>query len=162
VDALTALVAEATVNERGYRAWDDMGVEAEVAEYLYGLVRMLKPELVVESGTGSGYAAFALATALQANGHGRLVTYEPLGSYQQIAAARLAGLPAEVLPGYACDVCHLEPDLLFIDSWGGERQRDLDHWLPKQHRVLVHDAHDYQLPADGFLFDTPRGLWVRL
>lgn len=162
MDGLAELLSGATVEEHGFRAWDDMGVEAEVAEYLYALVRLTKPELVVESGTGSGYAAYALAAGLQRNGRGELLTYEPLDSYQQIARQRLEGLPAQVLPGYACDVCDRQPDLLFIDSWGGERQRDLDFWLPKQRRVVVHDAHDYELPADGVLIDTPRGLWVRL
>lgn len=159
---LAELIPAAAVDEHGFRAWDDMGVEVEVAEFLYGLVRMLKPGDVVEAGTGSGYAAVAIASALEANGSGWLTTFEPMPEYQARAEARLAGLPAAVVLGQSCDAPELDADLVFIDSLGTVRQRDLDHWLPTGIPVVVHDAKDYDLPGDGLHFDTPRGLWVRL
>lgn len=159
-----ALPAGANRLERGLHVWDDMAVEAEVAEFLYGLMRMLKPEVVVESGTGRGYAAFALATALHDNGHGHLTTFEPSEQLAAEAAARLTGLPATVQAGYACDAWEGDADLVFVDSWGAERPRDLAHWLPLQMPIVVHDAweHARLLEGRGGVFlDTPRGLWLR-
>lgn len=161
---LADLIPAARAHERGYRVWDDMGVEVEVAEFLYGLVRLLKPGVVVEAGTGAGYAAVAIASALRENGCGHLWSYEPLPEFRRFAEERLAGLPASVMAGQSCDDAGpTQADLVFVDSAGGElRQRDLDHWLPTGVPVVVHDAHEYDLPTDGLHVDTPRGLWVRL
>ena len=162
---MNVLTAGADLGERGFRVWDDMAVEAEVAEFLYALVRVLKPDVVVESGTGRGLAAFALASALAENGAGHLTTFEPGGDFQAEARGRLAGLPATVEPGYACDGWDGPADLVFVDSWGAERPRELVFWLPRRGPLVVHDAHEHwRLLADegGMLVDTPRGLWVRL
>lgn len=160
---LAELIPAAVVDEHGFRAWDEMGVEVEVAEFLYGLVRLLKPKAVVEAGTGSGYSAVAIASALQANGHGSLVSFEPMPEFQARASVRLQGLPAVVFAGQSCDCLQARTaDLVFVDSFGPIRQRDLDHWLPTGVPIVVHDANDYVLPDNGLHFDTPRGLWVRL
>lgn len=160
---LAEMISAAAVDEGGYRAWDDMGVEVEVAEFLYGLVRLLKPTFVVESGTGQGYAATALASALQANGHGHLETFEPLPTFQALAASRLAPLPATVNDGYSWEYDGPLPDIVFLDSFGTQRPRDIDFWLPQSVFLVVHDAHEHAqlLPGSGFTVDTPRGLWVR-
>lgn len=158
------IIEGANVREGDYMTWDNMGVEAEVAEFLYALVRVLKPKVVVESGTGRGYASLALATALAANGDGVLHTFEPIRSYQDEARERLHGLPVKFHNGLACEGWTGGPaDLVFIDSWGEVRDRDLRFWVPKGFPLVVHDAHEHrQLLPDGLLIDTPRGLWVRL
>jgi predicted O-methyltransferase YrrM len=48
----------------------------EVLDFLYTLVRLTKPERVLETGTWLGRSATAIASALRANGIGYLVTIE--------------------------------------------------------------------------------------
>lgn len=60
-------------------AWAYDGTKAterEVADFLAGLIRVTKPEVVVETGTFTGTTAQRLAAALEANGYGHLWTVE--------------------------------------------------------------------------------------
>jgi predicted O-methyltransferase YrrM len=52
------------------------GVEIEVGEFLYGLVRVMKPEHILETGTHFGISAAFMALALRENSRGRLTTIE--------------------------------------------------------------------------------------
>jgi len=162
--SVSVITEGANVREGEFLAWDDMGVEAEVAEFLYALVRVLKPRVVVESGTGRGYASLALAAALAENGEGVLHTFEPIRRFQDEARVRLEGLPVEFHDGLACEGWDGPADLVFVDSWGEVRATDLAYWIPTGMPMVVHDAHEHRslLPAEGFVIDTPRGLWVRL
>lgn len=60
------------VNEFG-GGW---AVELEVGELLHSIVRTLKPNIIVETGTHKGFSALVMAKALQQNGHGRLYTVD--------------------------------------------------------------------------------------
>lgn len=55
---------------------DSESTECEVSEFVGGIVRLLQPELVVETGTAFGYTAWEIGRALTANGHGVLHTIE--------------------------------------------------------------------------------------
>jgi len=59
-----------------YSCYNTGGVEVEVGEFLYGLVRMIKPEAVLETGTHKGISAAYIASALKENSKGRLTTIE--------------------------------------------------------------------------------------
>lgn len=63
-----------------FSCYNTGGVEAEVGEFLHGLVRMIKPERILETGTHKGIAASYMATALKENNKGKLITleYEPI------------------------------------------------------------------------------------
>jgi len=50
--------------------------EVEMGELLYGLIRMLKPDLVVETGTYKGGATRYMARACKENDSGHVVTCE--------------------------------------------------------------------------------------
>jgi len=52
------------------------GVHPEEAAVLYGLVRSLKPQLILETGTFEGYSTAEIARALQKNGTGHLVSVD--------------------------------------------------------------------------------------
>lgn len=54
----------------------NQGVHPEEAAVLYGLVRALRPQLVLETGTFEGYSTTQLAKALHVNGIGRLETVD--------------------------------------------------------------------------------------
>ncbi len=45
---------------------------------LYLVVRLSRPEVIVETGVASGHSSFLLLSALEANGHGRLVSLDVL------------------------------------------------------------------------------------
>ncbi|HEY7603027.1 MAG TPA: GSCFA domain-containing protein [Gaiellaceae bacterium] len=143
-----------------WRKWDEMAVELEAAEFLYATVRALKPETVVESGSGKGYGSAFIAQALADNRHGHLTTYEPEPKFAAVAEERLAGLPATVvnepmpIPYPSC------PDFVFIDSGTPYRRAEIGYWLDQDTFLAVHDAGRYDLPG-GLHVPTPRGLWVR-
>jgi predicted O-methyltransferase YrrM len=46
------------------------------AEALYATVRLLRPDVVVETGVANGHSTYVVLSALRANGHGRLVSYD--------------------------------------------------------------------------------------
>src|SRR5712691_73454 len=52
-------------------------VAPEFANALYALVKRERPELVLEIGLAHGATALSIATALQKNGFGRLVSIDP-------------------------------------------------------------------------------------
>ena len=53
----------------------------EFAHYMYGLVRMTKPNLFLELGTGHGSTAFMVAQAMKENGKGKVITLDNGGQH---------------------------------------------------------------------------------
>lgn len=64
--------------EGQFQSFNSGGVEAEVGEFLYALVRNLKPENVLETGTHLGVSSSYIGQALKDNGFGKLTTLEIL------------------------------------------------------------------------------------
>src|SRR5258706_9244049 len=56
---------------------DETAAEVEMGEFLYGFVRMLKPRLVVETGTYNGHSTKMLARAVHDNQFGFVFTCDP-------------------------------------------------------------------------------------
>jgi predicted O-methyltransferase YrrM len=143
--------------------WDQMAVELEVAQLLYALVRASKPHIVVEAGAGRGISGRFIAEALDDNGKGRLVSYEPDPEFARKATEMLVGLPAEVRLARSSEYEDQRPDLVFIDSLGAYRDEDIHFWIAYDPRPLlvVHDANrrGYDLPP-GARLEMGRGLWM--
>lgn len=161
---LAALAAEAKLTGHGYQCWDEIAVEVETGEFLYGLVRAAKPKLIVESGTGKGYATRYLAAAAAANGHGEIVTFEVHQGLRADAADLFAGMPVTVAAGVGADAPGLKPDLVFCDCVSDQRDRDIRYWLthPGRPLVVIHDAkrpYPYHL-GEGVHIPGHDGLWV--
>ena len=85
----------------GFKAFNNAGVECEVGELLYSLVRILKPENVLETGTHEGIGSSYMALALKENyneniGHTieqkkpKLDTVEFIEQHYQTSKARFA------------------------------------------------------------------------
>jgi len=55
---------------------ESWATEVEVFDFLYGFVRMIKPEKVLEIGTFEGDTAIAIAKGLQSNNFGHLTTLD--------------------------------------------------------------------------------------
>lgn len=53
---------------------EDSGCESDVFEFLYALVRLLKPVRALEMGIRRGSSTVAIATALRDNGFGKLIS----------------------------------------------------------------------------------------
>jgi predicted O-methyltransferase YrrM len=159
------LRAEATVNYGGNPGWPSplgaMAPTLEECELLYALVRSIRPNLVYESGTGVGISAAFIATALQRNGTGRLLTYEPVETIAEQAEQNLAGLPVDFSAGAYTG----NADLVYLDSQPGLREREIVWWLERRSPalVVVHDsARQYPELAIGVGVNLPTayGLWV--
>lgn len=67
---------EVADNTGRYHMADDGGVEAEVGEFLYGMVRIIQPEQVLTTGVYSGISDMYIARALKDNGHGSSTAIE--------------------------------------------------------------------------------------
>ena len=105
-----------------------VGAETQIAScppdkalFIYRMVRTMRPRLVVEFGSALGVSGSYIASALRANGSGRLITVEGSPSRQAIAAESIES----VAPGVTTSICgffedHLDvldgADLFFNDG----------------------------------------------
>jgi predicted O-methyltransferase YrrM len=160
---------------------DSQTSEIEVLEFLNSVVRTIKPQLIVETGTFIGYSAIKMAEGLKANGSGRIITieYDPA-----IFAKAKKRIDASGLGNWIeyRNESSLETriegtiDLLFSDSHSPIREQEIRRFLPQidpRGLILVHDASSHfkivreaalRLEQEGLisvvLLSTPRGLVV--
>ena len=166
----TRIASEAEVTNPAFQMFNTGGVEIEVAEFLYSLVRVQKPSLVLETGTHKGISALYMALALEKNQVGSITTYEVIPSLQ-LEAIRLwedlsisHRIGSHLVPSLQAEGD--EPiDILFLDS---EPQYRFDEFLYFWDRVspggliIVHDLHS-TLGKSGYthagMDDWPYGPW---
>lgn len=134
-----------------YSAFNDAGVECETGEFLYSMVRILKPENVLETGTHWGIGASYLGMGLFYNNRGHLDTLEFLPEIHKVASGRIVKLG---LSNFV--TCHLGDARLFIPSHSyklifldtepqtrfGELIRFYDYLEPGGF-VFIHDLHQH-------------------
>lgn len=121
-----------------WHAPDPDSAEDEIADFLWGLVRALQPEVVAETGTAHARTATRLVDALEANGHGHLVTYEADAERAARCTEILAGRPATVHAVSSLD-SELRPvDLLFSDSHPHVRVAEVEAFAPTW--FVLHDT----------------------
>ena len=72
-------VPEIRDDGRGYKMIDSGGVEIEVSQFLWGLIRILKPKRCLTTGIYTGISDLYIADALKENGYGYTdaLEYEP-------------------------------------------------------------------------------------
>jgi len=158
----------ATNTRNGFSCWPapyQMSPTLEDVEFLYALVRVTKPRVVLELGSGRGISGRFLAEALAANEKGCLITYEPDTDHALAAHKMLSDLPAAVLHTRDEFEYLTDPDLVFIDSDYSRRTDDIAKWLDGTYAglVCVHDANrDYPgLKAGvGVFLPGSDGLWL--
>lgn len=151
---------------KNFVMFDDGGVELEVGEFLYGLVRVLKPEKILETGTYTGISAMYMAQGLKDNGMGDIVSLEVDRTHKERAEElwRRVGL-SEYARSQLESSEHFESkdeyDLLFLDSEPqyrfGELVKFFPHLKPGGY-VFIHDLHRHmsQQPNEKF-FGWPFG-----
>lgn len=159
VDATGNIVADIAVSED------------EMREFLTALVRVLKPDLVVETGTYKGHGARALGLGAYRNGAGRVVTCDTDLRHQVEARNAVAGLPVEIRYVRGIDLPELPlADLVFCDSDYGAREAEIGA-CKLGAVVVVHDtliSYDSSvarlagvvLRHSGLCFATHRGFGV--
>jgi predicted O-methyltransferase YrrM len=103
-------------------------IDTETGRFLHALVRLVRPELVVEVGTHHGVSTLWLARGIEDNGTGRLISLDlftdpPIEKVQEtIEHAGLAGRvqlvrgPSTTTGAEACRGAGRPIDLLFIDG----------------------------------------------
>lgn len=103
------------------------GVEQEVGALLYGLVRMTKPLICIETGTLVGDSAEWIGRALRDNGAGRLITCDIDPARIEPARERLKDLPVDVVQttGQELLASHAAMNFVHIDS-GDPNCRELE------------------------------------
>jgi len=166
------IIPEAEVTGATYSMFNTGGVEVEVAEYLYSLVRLYKPNFIVETGTHLGISSLYMALGLEKNGTGLLETYEVIQSLQAQAQALWADLNIQHRI-----VSHLKPslsahlkdsiDILFLDSEPQFRFDEFIYFWPMLRPggiVIIHDLHP-TLGKSGIeqagMTDWPYGPWEK-
>jgi predicted O-methyltransferase YrrM len=166
------------------RLWsmlDGKTPEIEVLEFLYGLVRMVKPVHAIETGAWRGYTAVTIGRALKENGRGKLVALEPDPDFHAAASQRIeehlsGGLVDVVCQNGASFTPAFDIDLLLLDSHPGNYSKEFRHFLPllksgciivffetnsRQGSVMQNVARlAHEQSMAGFFFPTPRGLAV--
>jgi predicted O-methyltransferase YrrM len=163
-----------------WRCFDEQSAEVEVLDFLYQLVRTLKPKLTVETGSHRGISALYIGKALRDNGRGKLLTCEVDSQMYDISSALIA---KERLQGQVD--CRLTSsldlevsdtiDLLFLDSLPKIRMSELDRFWPllsPSSLIAIHDVNtgwhgglrssvlrrDQERSLSAVLLPTPRGL----
>lgn len=154
-----------TVRGKQWHAPDDMAVEREVADFLHTLVRVMKPEVALETGCGEGYSTEAIVRALLENGSGRLRTCDTGLDKLQIAMWRCPRLPYPLSDFIRCEGVTLalstrDVDLAFLDSSGDRLAELAALQLTEGGIVLLHDSKRYETGPEWnrVEIDTPRGL----
>jgi predicted O-methyltransferase YrrM/glycosyltransferase involved in cell wall biosynthesis len=161
--------------------FDGYTAEIEVLDFLYTLVRLTKPERVLETGTWFGRSAIAIASALRDNGIGHLVTIELNGEAAEVAARNIdnQGLTTlvtlHVANSLTVELSETYEFALFdsaIPLRGAEFSRFYDRLEPGA-IVLFHDTADHHIGSadrvidlrtmgmlEGIFLPTPRGIFV--
>jgi hypothetical protein len=167
---LEELRARATILRDGYHLFDgdlaQMSLNLEEAEWLYTLVRLMRPMAIHEFGTGLGVSTKFLLQGLLDNGFGEMYSVEPDEALHERARKLL--MPT----GGCCMVISpdeprvgVAPDLVFIDSGYQTREADITEWLTNGYQGLlcVHDTNrDYEglRGKPGVYVPGPNGFWL--
>jgi len=163
---------EEVVTPPGYEMFNTGGVEIEVAEFLYSFVRMIKPDLIIETGTHLGISSTYLARGCQVNNKGRMITFEVIESLRQQAQALWEDVGVtEYIGSNLCPSLEapIDPgviaDLLFLDSEPQYRFAEFEKFWPNLRNggfIIIHDLH----PSLGHhgqtyhgMYDWPYGYW---
>lgn len=133
-----------------YTAFNSGGIECETGEFIYSLIRLMKPDLILETGTHVGVGALYMALACQKNAKGKVVTIEFLPENFRAAAKRFQTTQLDnYIENHLDDVKNFynderEFELMLLDTEPQTRFEELLAFYPKLKAggiVLIHDLH---------------------
>jgi hypothetical protein len=131
---------------KGYLMFDDGGIEDSVGEFLYSMVRILKPTFVLETGTYTGISAMYMGQGLKDNARGHITTCE-INDFHRRRAMDLwaktgVSVKCELIDAAQYQVT--EPiGLLFLDSEPNIRWGELVRFFPFVEEggyIFIHDV----------------------
>lgn len=133
-----------------FYSFNDAGVEIETGEFLYGMIRVLKPANVLETGTHWGIGSAYMGQALKDNGTGQLDTLEFLPEIRDRAVKRFEDLGlSDVISAHFGDARVYDPGdkrygFILLDTEPQTRFSELvrfyDYLIPGGF-VFIHDLH---------------------
>lgn len=136
---------------RNYHMFNTGSVEVETAEFLYGMVRLLKPGRVLDTGTHYGVSALYMGQALADNGNNGIVISLELDNHYLRHAEdlwTLAGLKDTTIFGKRTESLDYEPDdpfdFMLLDTEPQIRFAELVKFYPHLKPggyVFIHDLH---------------------
>jgi predicted O-methyltransferase YrrM len=153
----------------GFTSFNDAGIETETGEFLYSMVRLLKPDRVLETGTHWGVGASYMGQALKDNKHGLLDTIEFLPEIHKRAKERINKLDLEKhVTCHFGDVANwnvplgITFKLILLDTEPQTRFAELvkfEPYLEPGGFVFIHDLHQHmhQIPNEEHGFAWPFG-----
>lgn len=147
----------------GYSSFNDAGIEIETGEFLYALVRLLKPNRVLETGTHWGIGAAYMGMALKDNNQGSMTTVEFLPEIHKRACQRMqdlgiggTGAMDEIVYCKLLDVALLQPEsnyqLILLDTEPQTRFAEfVKFWdyLDEGGFLFIHDLHQHMHQIDN-------------
>lgn len=158
-----------------------VGSETEVNRFLKALTIMLKPNIIIETGTYEGNGTIAFAEGVMQNGFGRVISLECNTDLAEKTRRKLSDYPVEIV---ACNSLEYIPvgkiDLLFLDSKRTLRREEFLRFRPFLHNKSVIIWHDssYRVQnhavfdavnelyeaniIDRLLLPTPRGITLSM
>jgi predicted O-methyltransferase YrrM len=156
------------IPEGKWSAFNNGGVENEVGDFLYGLVRLLKPQKILETGTHHGISASYMGMALKANGNGHLDTLEFQDVNADIASKRIGDLElGQYVNIHLIDAKNWNPDkdgafydLLFLDTEPQTRFSELVKFFPFLNAggfIFIHDLHPHMHQIENTDDDPTHG-----
>ena len=149
--------------DKNFTCVDDGGVEAETGEFLYGLVRRLKPQKILTTGTYTGISDLYIAQALKDNGFGVITALE-FESFHITRAKELWNKMGvgHLIKSILTDSIKYEPtekyQFMFLDTELNLRYHELVKFYPfldEGGYVLVHDIPRNLCQGDNVNPDHP-------
>lgn len=133
-----------------YSMFNTGGVEVEVGEFLYGLVRIVKPDRILETGTHWGISATFMGLALKENQKGNLTTIDFLEGNSRTAQRLFNTLGlSDYIEVVTSHVEKWSPgdtqyDIILLDTEPQTRFTELIRFWPNLKPggiVIIHDLH---------------------
>lgn len=132
-----------------YSAFNTGGVECEVGEFLYGLVKVMKPALILETGTEFGISLMYISFALKQNNFGKIIS---LDIFDDLISKAKQLINNEGLCDYIetvkCESLKFQTidkfDIIFIDSIPSIRFEEVLYYydnLKEGGLFIIHDLH---------------------
>lgn len=138
-----------------------VGSETEVHSFLKALTVMLKPGLILETGTYEGDGTIAFAEGVVQNGFGQVVSIECNVDLARTARHKLSSYPVVVVACNSLEYIPIAPiDLLFLDSKRTLRREEFLRFRPFLHNKSVIIWHDSSYrPQNHAVFDAVNELY---
>ncbi|BAP55436.1 hypothetical protein THII_1139 [Thioploca ingrica] len=154
---------------------DEWTPEIELIEFIYTLVRLLKPKFCLETGTWRGFLAETIGCALQQNGRGRLISLEKEAdiytmAHNRIIERKLTHQVKVIHANSLATTINEKIDLLILNSAVEIKLAEFWHFQPalNQQAMIVfldtnaikNELQNLAFSLKKLSFATPRGIVV--